>query len=139
MPRWSVGFQEGLLKALGHSGPLGLQSFPIHPCLRPPESDTYYDLFNAKYTTQYLEDCVDRRNFAGLRLRARIRFDSHVHEVVKLDGKWAVSVKDKTDDTYTIRSTKLTVASGLTSRQYVPCLSGSEKSDRPIIHQENFG
>ena len=118
---------------------VGTAEFSDLPMPRPPESDTYYDFFKAKYTTQYLEDYVDRRNFAGLTLRERIRFDSHVHKVVKVDGKWAVSVKDKTGDTYIIRSTKLIVASGLTSRQYVPCLSGSEKFDRPIIHQENFG
>jgi len=118
---------------------VGTAEFSDIPMPRPPEGDTYYDFFKAKYTTQYLEDYVDRRTFAGRTLRERIRFGSHVHRVVKVDGKWVISVKDKTGDTYTIHSTKLIVASGLTSRQYMPCLSGKEKLDRPIIHQENFG
>ncbi len=118
---------------------VGTAEFSDIPMPRPPEGDTYYDFFKAKYTTQYLEDYVDRRTFAGRTLRERIRFGSYVHRVVKVDGKWVISVKDKTGDTHTIHSTKLIVASGLTSRQYMPCLSGKEKLDRPIIHQENFG
>lgn len=106
---------------------------------RPPENDTYYDFFKAKYTTQYLEEYADGRTFVGRTLRDRIRFGSHVRRVVKADGKWVISVKDKTGDTYTIHSTKLIVASGLTSRQHMPCLSGKVKFDRPIIHQESFG
>ena len=106
---------------------------------RPPQSDTYFDFFKAKYNTQYLEDYVDRRTFASLTLRQRIRLGFHVHRVVKVDGKWVISVQDKTGDTYTILSTKLIVASGLTSRQNMPRMSGRERFDRPIIHQENFG
>ena len=118
---------------------VGTAEFSDVPMPRPPESDTYFDFFKAKYTTQYLEDYVDRRIFAGLTLWARIRFGSHVHRIVKVDGKWLVSVKDKTGDTYSIHCTKLIVASGLTSRQYLPRAPGKEKFDRPIIHQENFG
>ena len=118
---------------------VGSAEFSDIPMPRPPENDTYYDFFKAKYTTQYLEDYVDRRTFAGRTLRDRIRFNSHVYRVVKVDGKWVVSVKDKTGHTYTTHSPKLIVASGLTSTQNMPCLSGKKKFDRPIIHQENFG
>ena len=118
---------------------VGTAEFSDIPMPRPPEGDTYYDFFKAKYTTQYLEDYVDKRTFAGRTLRERIQFGSQVHSVVKVDGKWVVLTRDKTGDTYTFHATKLIVASGLTSRQYVPNLPGAKKLDRPIIHQENFG
>lgn len=119
--------------------PVGTAEFSDIPMPRPPEGNTYYDFFKAEHTTQYLEDYVDRRTFAGRTLRERIQFGSHVRRVMKLDGKWVISVKDKTGDTYTIHSTILIVASGLTSKQYMPCLLGKGKFDGPIIHQENFG
>ena len=106
---------------------------------RPPERDTYYDFFKAKYTTRYLEDYVDRRTFAGRTLRERIRFGHHVHSVTKVGGKWVISSKEETGDTHIFHTTKLIVASGLTSKQYVPNLPSRDKFDRPIIHQENFG
>ncbi|MCJ1392862.1 monooxygenase [Xylographa bjoerkii] len=118
---------------------VGTAEFSDIPMPRPPENDTYYDFFKAKYTTMYLEDYVDRRTYAGETLRERIRFGSHVHKVMKAREKWVIYSKDKTGDTHIFHATKLIVASGLTSRQYIPSLSGKEKFDRPIIHQENFG
>jgi len=106
---------------------------------RPPETDTYYDFFKAKYTTQYLEEYVDKHNFADRTLRERIQFGTQVHRVLKVDGKWGVFVNSKTRNTSTFRSTKLIVATGLTSKQYMPSLPGREKFGRPVIHQENFG
>ena len=117
--------------------PVGTAEFSDVIVPRPPENDTYYDFSKAKYTTQYLEECVDKHNFAGRTLRERIQFGTQVRRVLKVDGKWVVSVGDKTRDTGTFRSTKLIVATGLTSKQYMPSLPGREKFSRPIIYQAN--
>jgi dimethylaniline monooxygenase (N-oxide forming) len=106
---------------------------------RPPEDDIYYEFFKAKHTTQYLEDYVDRHNFAGQSLRQRIRFCFTVRTIRKLDGVWVVSGEDKSEGSSTFHARKIIIASGLTSEPNMPDLPGKEHFESPVLHQETFG
>lgn len=116
-----------------------MAEFSDMPMARPPAEDTFYDFFKAKHTTQYLEEYVDQRQFAGQSLRGRIRFGFQVDSINKLDGKWLISGKDETNATQTYHASKLIVASGLTSVPDIPDLPGREKFDGLVMHQESFG
>ena len=107
---------------------------------RPPEEDLYYDFFKAKYTTQYLENYSTIHSHNGQTLRDRIKFGIEVNSVEKDDNTWAVSTKSvDTGALKVLYTSKLIVASGLTSEPHMPPLPGKEKFNGPIIHQEAFG
>ena len=106
---------------------------------RPPEEDIYYEFFKAKYTTKYLENYVDLQKHAGKTLRDRIKFGFEVTTVRKLDGEWQVSGKEVSGSRQAFQTSKLMIASGLTSVPKMPDLPGKERFAGPIIHQEAFG
>ena len=106
---------------------------------RPPEDDTFYDFFKSKYTTQYLENYVDERRFAGQSLRERIIFGLKVHSITKLHKAWIITGKDDSSETRVFHASKLMVASGLTSLPNMPDLPGKERFEGPVLHQESFG
>ena len=106
---------------------------------RPPEEDIYYEFFKAKHTTKYLENYVDWQKHAGKTLRDRIKFGFEVTSVRKLDGEWQVSGKEVSGSRQAFQTSKLMIASGLTSVPKMPELPGKERFGGPIIHQEAFG
>lgn len=107
---------------------------------RPPEEDIYYEFFKAKHTTKYLETYVDHHSHAGKSLRDRISFGIEVKGVAKTDKGWTVTSRNlATGAENTLHSTKLIIASGLTSIPHMPTLAGDNIFDGPIIHQETFG
>ena len=107
---------------------------------RPPEEDIYYEFFKAKHTTRYLENYVDQQKHAGQTLRDRIRFGTDVQSIQKIEGQWIISTTAMGTSTQTIfHTTKLMVASGLTSVPYMPLLPGQENFGGRILHQEAFG
>lgn len=119
---------------------MGTAEFSDMPMARPPAEDTFYDFFHARYTTDYLEKYVDQQHFAGQSLRERIRFHFHVSSIRKLDGRWSVSgTDDDAHEARTYQSSKLIVASGLTSTPLWPNLPNRERFDGLVIHQESFG
>ena len=101
---------------------------------RPPESDLYHEFFKAEHTTKYLESYLDNHSYAGQTLGSRIRFGFSVRGVKKKNGEWFV-----TGDKAEYRSSKVIVASGLSSAPKVPKIPGDGAFEAPIIHQEKFG
>ena len=99
--------------------------------------ESYYGFFPAKYVTQYLEDFVDSKVYAGKSLRLRIRFDGPVKKVERNrdDGNWIVRLCDG----HVLHSSRLIVATGLTSIPNMPSLPGQVNSPIPVIHHKDFG
>lgn len=115
-------------------------AFSDLPMARPPSEDTYYDFFNAKYTTQYLENYIDHHKYANQTLREKIRFGFEVENISKKDSTWSISGKEKRSEAKIVFSaTKVIVASGLASTPLLPNLPCKERFLGPILHQENFG
>ena len=100
----------------------------------PPQEDTFYNFFKAKYTTKYLEKYVDEHVYDGKTLRDRMIFDFAVQTVKKEGTLWVVR---GTQVAY--RAPKLIVAAGITSSANLPQIRGMENAEMPIIHQGSFG
>lgn len=107
---------------------------------RPPEEDIYFELFKAKHTTNYLESYVDHQIHGGKSLRDRIHFSTEVQSIIKADGVWSVSTRQQvTGTTYTFQSSRVIIASGLTSIPNMPLLPGKDDFQGQILHHEDFG
>lgn len=119
--------------------PFGVWEYSDLPMTRPPEEDIYKESFKAKYTSQYLEDYIDRHAWAGQTLRERIEFNFDVQKITKVDGEWTISGRNASGETQTINLPKVVIASGLTSMPNMPTLPGQEDFENPIIHQKEFG
>jgi dimethylaniline monooxygenase (N-oxide forming) len=103
---------------------------------RPLETDTYFEVFKAKHTTQYLENYVDVQTFSGHTLRDRIRLGFEVESVQRDGEDWILSTKERsTGVEHRYCTSKLVVASGLTSIPNMPSLPGKEAFKGPVIHQ----
>jgi L-lysine 6-monooxygenase/L-ornithine 5-monooxygenase len=101
---------------------------------RPPEADIYYEFFKAKYTTQYLENYIDIQTFAGQTLRDRVKLGIAVEAVSRNGEEWTVLTKTlSTGAEQTFSTSKIMVASGLTSIPNMPTFAG--EFNGPIIHQ----
>jgi len=122
-------------------GTVGLCEFSDKPMKRPPEEDLYYECFPAKYTTCYLEEYVDQHTFNGQTLRERIRFGVEVDDVSRLGAaEWALTTRERaTGIPWTIHTSRVIVASGLSSVPNMPDIPGKERFRGQIIHQEAFG
>lgn len=113
--------------------------FSDMPMTSPPAEETFYGCYKAKYTTEYLEEYVDQRRFAGQSLRERIRLSFQVDSIRKLNEKWSISGKDDANGAQIFHASKLIIASGLTSSPYIPDFRGRETFHGAVIHQESFG
>ncbi|KAL9634615.1 MAG: hypothetical protein Q9204_002925 [Flavoplaca sp. TL-2023a] len=118
--------------------PLGTWEYSDMPMPQPPEQDIFNGVFKAKYTSHYLDDYIDRHHYAGQTMRQRISFNFHVQNVNKDNGEWTISGKDARGEVV-LQSSKLIVASGLTSVPNMPFLPGQESFANPILHQKDFG
>ncbi|KAI4143389.1 MAG: hypothetical protein L6R39_004583 [Caloplaca ligustica] len=119
--------------------PFGTWEYSDMAMPNPPENDMYEASFKAKYTTQYLESYIDRCVHAGKALRERIQCDFDVQKIVKEGNAWTISGQTSPGNSMTLRTSKLIVASGLTSTPNLPILPGQETFGNPIIHQKDFG
>ena len=54
----------------------------------PLDAPTYYDTFETKYMTSYLEDYVGKHVYDGTSLLSRILFGRRVHKIDKTGGIW---------------------------------------------------
>ncbi|KAL8888712.1 MAG: hypothetical protein Q9215_003896 [Flavoplaca cf. flavocitrina] len=118
--------------------PLGTWEYSDMPMPQPPEQDIFNGVFKAKYTSHYLNDYVDRHLYAGQTMRQRISFNFQVQHVKKDNAEWTISGKDARGEVV-LQSSKLIVASGLTSVPNMPFLPGQESFANPILHQIDFG
>lgn len=96
----------------------------------PPGVETYHDIFEAKYVTQYLEQYVDDHIYRGQSNRERILFAFQVVSVRKIGGLWQV----RGSAGQQITSRRVVVATGHTSRPVMPALPGKESFSGPILH-----
>ncbi|PQE08057.1 hypothetical protein CJF32_00008143 [Rutstroemia sp. NJR-2017a WRK4] len=107
---------------------------------RPPDEDLYLEFFKAKHTTKYLESYVDQHSYLDQTLRDRIQFSTEVRPVSKHDGIWVVSAMNRASgQQHTFKTTKLIIASGLTSIPNMPFLQGKEVFQGQLLHHEDFG
>ncbi|KAL8726312.1 MAG: hypothetical protein Q9166_006790 [cf. Caloplaca sp. 2 TL-2023] len=101
----------------------------------PPGTETYHDIFEAKYVTEYLEQYVDNHVYQETSLRTRILFGFSVVSLQKTDRLWHVEGHHG----QRIRARKIVVATGHTSRPMMPTLPGRKEFLGKIIHQKDFG
>lgn len=119
---------------------VGMAEFSDQPMPRPPDEDVYLEFFKAKHMTKYLDDYVDLHSYKGRTLRDRIKFSIEVQSLLKLDSGWAVVTKPGEDPKqHTFKTTKLIVASGLTSIPNMPSLPGIDNFLGQVLHQDGFG
>ncbi|KAL8779505.1 MAG: hypothetical protein Q9213_006917 [Squamulea squamosa] len=118
--------------------PFGTWEYSDMPMPQPPEEDMFNGVFKAKYTSQYLEDYIDRHMYMGQTIRQRIKFNFGVQRITKGNGGWIISGRDPSGQAV-LQSSKLIIASGLTSVPNMPNLPGHERFHNPILHQKDFG
>ncbi|KAL8769285.1 MAG: hypothetical protein Q9209_004667 [Squamulea sp. 1 TL-2023] len=118
--------------------PFGTWEYSDMPMPQPPGEDMYNGVFKAKYTSQYLEDYIDLHKYMGKTIRQRINFNFEVQRITKCNGQWIVSGRDSSGQ-FALQSSKLIIASGLTSVPNMPDLPGYERFQNPILHQKDFG
>ena len=109
------------------------------PFALPIDAPTYHGTFEAKYVTEYLENYVDNHEYNGTSLRSRILFGNRVEKVEKINGVWTVCTEDSHTGKRTFQSSKVAVATGLTSIPNIPSLPHGENFKGPICHHKDFG
>ena len=117
--------------------PLRTTSFADAPLTLPEDAPRLYDTFPARYVSQYLEDYVRDHVYADRPLLDRIWLKTEVASVKKIEGGWEVSLIGSM--AYSIRCSKLAVASGLTSQANLPDFPHHPDWSSPILHHRNFG
>ena len=113
--------------------------FSDEPIVLPKEAPKFHGTFEAKYFTQYLENYIDRHVYNGACLRSRIHLGSRVTEIQKSDNVWTTVVRSPDAKTQQFRSSKLVVATGLTSLPKMPMLPNQHDYLGPICHHKDFG
>lgn len=109
------------------------------PLILPSDAPTYYDIFEAKYVTRYLEDYVDNHVYDGVSLRNRIVFGHRVQTIDKIEGAWTIRSKGSGDAELMVKSSKIVVATGNTSFPNMPSLPSQKDFAGPILHHKDFG
>lgn len=66
---WPFSLQPPSQSITDTQWPVKAAAFSDLPMTRPPSEHTYYELFKAKYTTQYLENYIDHHRYAGVQKR----------------------------------------------------------------------
>ena len=116
--------------------PLGMAEFSDTPLELPPEEQTYYGFFPARYITKYLEKYLDTHIYSAKTLRDRVLLGHKVSSAEKDSGKWNV-LCENSEEIFIAR--KLIVASGLTSTPNQPTLPNRAAFSGEILHHKNFG
>ena len=116
-----------------------MAGFSDAPVTLPPEAPLFYGTFEAKYVTRYLEEYIDSHVYDGKSLRSRISFGYHVERVEKTDGIWTIFTRTSNHSKQAFQSTKLIVATGLSSLPKLPSLPHQEDFEGPIRHRKHFG
>ena len=116
----------------------------------PESAPRYWDTFEAKHVTAYLEEYVSSHIYAGVSLRSRIRLGHQIVGVSKgtapgqSTAVWLLRVRFKNEDgsdgdARNITASKLVVASGLTSEPHMPELPNQEAFAGTVCHHKDFG
>lgn len=115
-----------------------ISGFSDVPFQVPPGAPTAYDMYEAKYVTNYLESYLDTHVYNGQSLRDRICFGQDVQAIEKNHDTWIITARDPNDVSTTIRCHALGIASGLTSLPKIPTLPGQERFTKPVLHHRDF-
>ena len=126
-----------MFEAFWVQSPLRMTSFSDVVLGIPEDAPQSHDTFGAKYVTQYLERYVDTHVYNNRTLRDRIRLDAEVRRVEKKDGMWYLHIDGA--DSYCIQSTRLAVASGLTSLPNMPNIPRTPDCVALVLHHRDFG
>lgn len=106
----------------------------------PEDKKPHYDLFEAKYVAEYLENYVDRRTYAGKALRDRVRLNTRVHSVHKDSDKWIISTRfGSSTKVKQLSATQLILATGHFSEPLIPAFARSDSFTGKVIHQKHLG
>lgn len=116
-----------------------MAEFSDKPMKTPPPEDTWFSFFRSTHTTQYLEEYADSGRWSWKTLRDRILFNTKVCNIQKLEGGWRIYCEDEKGREKILHTSKLMIASGVTSVPRMPDLRNLEKFEKPVIHQESFG
>ncbi|KAL8918388.1 MAG: hypothetical protein Q9172_005447 [Xanthocarpia lactea] len=113
-----------------------MAEFSDRPMPPPPPEDQYWGFFPAKYTSRYLESCVDDHVYNGQSIRDRILFSTPVDGVrEEEDGQWVIT----SQEACLLRAKKLIDATGMTSQPHIPQIPGQETFQGYTIHHKTFG
>ena len=105
----------------------------------PSHAPSFYGCIQAKYVNKYLEDYIDSHIYFGSSLRSRIHFEHRVEKVEKTDDLWVVSARDSHNGRRLFRSSKIVIATGLTSLPNMSTfLLDQEEFKGPICHHKYF-
>lgn len=113
----------------------GFSDVPIDSTV-PRDAPLFYDTFEAKYVTSYLENYVDSHVYDGTSLRNRILFKQRVTKVEKEGDMWVVNTEGETGKVF--QAPKLVVAVGHTSSPNMPVLRNQEQFQGYIGHHKAF-
>ncbi|KAL9091605.1 MAG: hypothetical protein Q9159_001343 [Coniocarpon cinnabarinum] len=119
---------------------VGIGEFADKPMRTPPEEDQYNGFFKAHHTTAYLEQYASDHTYNGKSLESRMKFCTTVVNVQKNGGGWVVdTVHNRNSQRFVLETSKLVIASGMTSVPKAPHLNGKDIFPGPIIHTLDFG
>lgn len=104
----------------------------------PSDAPLYYDTFEAKHITQYLESYVDSHVYHGTTLRSRILFNHRVRKAEKVGSAWTFHI-EAYGEKKTVTSDKLVVATGRNSIPRMPALLSQEAFEGLLIHHKTYG
>ena len=112
------------------------------PLRLPPKEETYHDTFQAKHVTTYLESYIDSHVYAGQTIRDRMNFNFVVQSICRdeSDDRWTVrGIDQRSQIARTYLTSKVMVATGVTSEPNMPTLPGKEQFAGSVFHSEGFG
>ena len=116
---------------------LGFSDVPI---TLPPDAPSFYGCIEAKRVTNYLEDYTKNHVYEGTSLESRIYFGYRVEKTEKFYHGWKVSARDLRGGLREFRSSRIVVATGLTSSPHMPIFPDSRENFKsPIYHHKHFG
>ena len=105
----------------------------------PSDAETYNDIFEAKYVTNYLENYVDVHVYNNKSIRDRIKFGFGIENLEKADGLWKLYTHhDVGDELELYTCSRVVVATGHTSNPKMPVFPGQTDFEGPIMHQKEF-
>lgn len=103
---------------------------------QPPKDDLYFNFFKAEHTTAYVESYLHEHHYNGISLYDRIKFTFQVTKIRRVADQWEVQGDHESG---IFRTSKVIVASGMSSTPNIPNVLKVANIDVPIIHQESFG
>ncbi|KAM3075820.1 hypothetical protein ACMFMG_007946 [Clarireedia jacksonii] len=113
----------------------GFSDVPLTSTI-PADAPLFYDTFEAKYVTSYLEKYADSHVYNRMSLRSRIMFNHRVVKVEKKGDTWVVYTEGGAGEVFQTR--KLVVAVGHTSAPNMPLLPNQEQFQGYIGHHKAF-